>query len=231
MLALRPLIRRFDLRPVLSPDVTIDTGRERLSIKAWAPKNKDDTNQKIRWLSVMELITQHMQLTRVIVWAGEGVDAPHFIMEHGAAEDGAKGVGTITLCPRADLMLDRAYQNKYYGGAYDALRNTCADRPSWRHYLPSTRPEAKMLMGQSISYAFDNSSAEEVAFLYSAGARALEWWLATEAGSATEATRNYDQRYREALLDDPDNTVIANLFGGDVIADVLRASSGWFGDD
>ena len=60
MLSLRPLIRRFDLRPVLSPDVTIDTGRERISVKAWAPKNKDDTNQKIRWLSVTELITQHM---------------------------------------------------------------------------------------------------------------------------------------------------------------------------
>ena len=224
MLALRPIIRRFDLYPVLAPDVTVDTGRERLSIKAWAPK-KQQIN-KIRWLSVTELITQHMRLTRVMVWAGEDVDAPHFIMEHGVADDN-KAVGTITLCPRADLMLNRAYQKKYYGGAYDALRNTCADRLSWRHYVPSNRPDSKMLMGQSISYAFDNT-AEEVAFLYSAGARALEWWLATEAGSATEETRLYDQRYREALLEDPDNTIIANLFGSDIIADVLQASSGWF---
>lgn len=223
---LAPIIRRFDLHEI--PEVNFETGRERLSIKAWTPRSR----QNVRWLSLTEMDTQFVRLTRVMAWAAwPDTDAPHFVMELGRNVSDATGpaaVGTITLCPRTDLMMDDAYQKKYYGGAYDTLRNTCAARPSWRHYMPD-RAETKLLMGQSISYTFENSK-KEIEYFNAAGARAVEWWKTTlsDAGPANESTWRYDQRYRQALLEDPDNNIIANIFGGDVITNVLYASSGWF---
>lgn len=219
------VIRRFDLREIRDNVVALDTGRgERLTIKAWAPRSEQKKN--VRWLSHTDMDTQHVHVTRVMAWAAPGIDAPHFVMELGG--DGPKAVGTITLCPRTDLMMDDVYQKKYYGGAYDALRNTCAARPSWRHYMPA-RAETKLLMGQTISYTFENSK-KEIEYFHAVGARAMEWWKATlaDAGPATDATWQYDRRYREALLEDPDNSIIADIFGGDVITNVLHASSGWF---
>lgn len=225
------IIRRFDLREVRDNGVALDTGRgERLTIKAWAPRAEQQKN--VRWLSHTDMDTHHVHLTRVMAWTAPGIDAPHFVMELGQASDatGPMAVGTITLCPRTDLMMDDAYQKKYYGGAYDALRNTCAARPSWRHYMPD-RADTKLLMGQTISYTFENSK-KEIEYFHTMGARAVEWWKATlsDAGPATESTWQYDRRYRQALLEDPDNGIIVDMFGGDVITNVLHASSGWFGE-
>jgi hypothetical protein len=204
--ASQKIIQTFDLSS-LSP-YHVDNADEHLSIYGYEGKGK------VRWMSRSVVTTPLTSMERIMVWVDEDIDAPHLIIEHGIFE-GKETLGNFTMCPRADMTLDRAYLEKYFGSKYNELCNECSKRTSWRRFLPS-QTIIKPMMAYSMCYVFDNTPLENDFFakVVSSG---LKWWTKNcclhASPSPGTSVSMYDQRYRQAVVEDKDLVLIGNIFG------------------
>lgn len=224
----KSIVGRFGMTAV--PPYRVDVSDDSMTIHA----SRGSAESPVRWVSLNSIKTPTQTVDRVIAWAADGNDAPHLVIERGSFTDrtvsgGAErteSIGTMTLLPRADLILDDAYLSKYYGGAFNAAVEACAKRPTWRRYTPS-RIDAKAMTAHAISCTFPNSKDETVFF----DARATEvvrWWMARvdEAGASSAATDAYDARYVRGIIDDSDVALIVNMFGAEAASAMIDVTLG-----
>jgi hypothetical protein len=215
---------RFDMSQALPP-YRIDVANDSMTI--WA----DEGGNKVRWASLNALKTPTQVMHRVIAWTADGIDAPHLVIERGSLLEGAdrtEGIGTMTLLPRADLVIDRAYHEKYYGGAFDAIANECARRTTWRRYVPA-RLDAKPLLAHSICYTFREDDPAEDAFFDKQAMAIARWWMnrVENADAAAEDKESkYDCRYRQGIIDDGDVSLVASMFGAEAASIMVGMTLG-----
>ena len=194
--------------------------------------SRGDVASPVRWISLTSVKTPTQTIDRVIAWAADGNDAPHLVIERGSfggAErtvGGAEGIGTMTLLPRADLILDDAYLAKYYGGTFNHAVDACAKRTAWRRYTPS-RLDAKAMTAHAISCTFEESAAE-AAFFDARATEVARWWMARvdEASAASAKTDAYDARYARGIVDDSDVALITNMFGTEAASAMIDITLG-----
>jgi len=217
----KSIVGRFGMTAV--PPYRVDVSNDSMTIHA----SRGDVAGPVRWVSLNSIKTPTQTIDRVIAWAADGNDAPHLVIERGSFEGGGgEGIGTMTLLPRADLVLDDAYLATYYGGAFNAAVDACAKRPSWRRFTPP-RLDAKAMTAHAIVYTFPESKDETVFF----EARATEvarWWMARvdEASTASAKTDAYDARYARGIVDDSDVALIANMFGAEAASAMIDITLG-----
>ena len=132
----------------------------------------------------------------------------------------------MTLLPRADLVLDDAYLDTYYGGTFNHAVDACAKRTAWRRYTPS-RLDAKIMTAHAISYTFDESAAE-AAFFEARATEVARWWSARvdEAAPASAKTDEYDARYARGIIDDSDVALVTNMFGIEATSAMIEMTLG-----
>lgn len=200
------IMRTFDLKQA-RPTYHADTVDEHLSVYAY------EGSARVRWMVRSVITTPMTSMERVLVWVDEDVDAPHLVIEHGIFE-GKEILGNFTMCPRADMTLDRPYLEKYFGSKYNELCNECSKRPTWRRFL-SSQTVIKPMMAYGICYVFENAPFEN-AFLDTVISSGLEWWTeccVKAAPSTGPSVALYDRRYRQAVVEDKDLALIGNIFG------------------
>jgi hypothetical protein len=210
------------------PPYRIDISNDSMTIHV----SEGSVNSPVRWISLNSIKTPTQTIDRVIAWAADGNDAPHLVIERGSfggAErtvGGAEGIGTMTLLQRADLVLDDAYLDKYYGGTFNHAVDACAKRTAWRRYTPS-RLDAKTMMAHAISYTFDESAAE-AAFFEARATEVARWWSARvdEAAPASAKTDAYDARYARGIIDDSDVALVTNMFGIEATSAMIEMTLG-----
>jgi len=204
--ASQKIVQTFDLQQTRSP-YHVDNADEHLSMYVYEGRGK------VRWMSRSVVTTPLTSMERIFVWVADDIDAPHLIIEHGLFE-GKETLGNFTMCPRADMTLDRTYLEEYFGSKYNELCNECSKRTSWRRFLPS-QTIIKPMMAYSMCYVFDNVPSEN-AFFDKVISSGLEWWMncvhAASPSSGTSVSM-YDQRYRQAVVEDKDLVLIGNIFG------------------
>ena len=132
----------------------------------------------------------------------------------------------MTLLPRADLVLDDAYLDTYYGGTFNHAVDACAKRTAWRRYTPS-RLDAKAMTAHAISYTFEESAAE-AAFFEARATEVARWWSARvdEAAPASAKTDAYDARYARGIIDDSDVALVTNMFGVEATSAMIEMTLG-----
>ena len=220
----KSIVGRFGMNAM--PPYRVDVANDSMTIHA----SEGNVDSPVRWVSLNSIKTPTQTIDRVIAWAADGGDAPHLMIERGSFEQTvggrSEGIGTMTLLPRADLVLDDAYLQKYYGSVFNRVSDTCAKRNTWRRYTPS-RLDAKIMTSHAISYTFEESSAETVFF----DARAIEvarWWMARveEAESSSKTTDAYDARYARGIIDDSDVALITNMFGAEATSAMVDMTLG-----
>ena len=206
-IASQRIIQTFNLKQA-SPPYHVDNAQEHLSIYVYSGKGR------VRWMTRSVITTSLTSMERILVWADEDIDAPHLVIEHGLFE-GKETLGNLTLCPRADLTLNREYLEKYFGTKYNELCNECSRRTSWRKFLPS-QTIIKPMMAYGICYVFENVPLEN-AFFEKVVSSGVDWWiqccLCAEEKIRDLSVAMYDQRYRQAVLEDKDLALIGNIFG------------------
>ena len=216
------------------PPYRVDVANDSMTIHV----SEGSVNGPVRWISLNSIKTPTQTIDRVIAWAADGNDAPHLVIERGSfggaertvggAERtvGAEGIGTMTLLPRADLVLDSAYLDTYYGGTFNHAVDACAKRTTWRRYTPS-RLDAKAMTAHAISYTFDESAAE-AAFFEARATEVARWWSARvdEAAPASAKTDAYDARYARGIIDDSDVALVTNMFGVEATSAMIEMTLG-----
>ena len=211
------------------PPYRVDVANDSMTIHV----SEGSVNGPVRWISLNSIKTPTQTIDRVIAWAADGNDAPHLVIERGSfgggAErtvGGAEGIGTMTLLPRADLVLDSAYLDTYYGGTFNHAVDACAKRTAWRRYTPS-RLDAKAMTAHAISYTFEESAAE-AAFFEARATEVARWWSARvdEAAPASAKTDAYDARYARGIIDDSDVALVTNMFGVEATSAMIEMTLG-----
>jgi hypothetical protein len=205
--AFQKIIQAFDLKQALS-SYHADNVDEHISIHAYSGKGR------VKWMARSVITTSLTSMERIFVWVDEDIDAPHLVIEYGLFE-GKEALGNLTMCPRADMTLDRPYLEKYFGSQYNEMCNECARRPSWRRFLPS-QTIIKPMMAYGMCYVFENTPQEN-AFFDTVVSSGVEWWIRCCSATATPSTGPsvglYDRRYQQAVVEDKDLALIGNIFG------------------
>ena len=203
------------------PPYRVDVANDSMTIHV----SEGSVNGPVRWISLNSIKTPTQTIDRVIAWAADGNDAPHLVIERGSFGGGA-GIGTMTLLPRADLVLDSAYLDTYYGGTFNHAVDACAKRTAWRRYTPS-RLDAKAMTAHAISYTFEESAAE-AAFFEARATEVARWWSARvdEAAPASAKTDAYDARYARGIIDDSDVALVTNMFGVEATSAMIEMTLG-----
>ena len=203
------------------PPYRVDVSNDSMTIHV----SEGSVNGPVRWISLNSIKTPTQTIDRVIAWAADGNDAPHLVIERGSF-GGAEGIGTMTLLPRADLVLDSAYLDTYYGGTFNHAVDACAKRTAWRRYTPS-RLDAKAMTAHAISYTFEESAAE-AAFFEARATEVARWWSARvdEAAPASAKTDAYDARYARGIIDDSDVALVTNMFGVEATSAMIEMTLG-----
>lgn len=212
------------------PPYRIDISNDSMTIHA----SEANVKSPVRWISLNSIKTPTQTIDRVIAWAADGGDAPHLVIERGSfgaertvgGAERIEGIGTITLLPRADLVLDDAYLEKYYGGMFNHAADACAKRTTWRRYTPS-RLDAKTMTAYAISYTFEESPSE-TAFFEARATEVARWWSARvdEAAPASTKTDAYDARYARGIIDDSDVALVTNMFGAEASSAMIDMTLG-----
>lgn len=212
------------------PPYRVDVANDSMTIHV----SEGSVNGPVRWISLNSIKTPTQTIDRVIAWAADGNDAPHLVIERGSfgaertvgGAERTEGIGTMTLLPRADLVLDSAYLDTYYGGTFNHAVDACAKRTTWRRYTPS-RLDAKAMTAHAISYTFEESAAE-AAFFEARATEVARWWSARvdEAAPASAKTDAYDARYARGIIDDSDVALVTNMFGVEATSAMIEMTLG-----
>lgn len=203
------------------PPYRVDVSNDSMTIHA----SEGDAGSPVRWVSLNSIKTPAQTIDRVIAWAADGNDAPHLVIERGSFA-ATEGIGTMTLLPRADLILDDAYLEKYYGGAFNRAVDACAKRTTWRRFTPS-RLDAKVMTAHAIVCTFPESPTETT-FFETTATEVTRWWMARadEASSASSKTDAYDARYARGIIDDSDVALVTNMFGAEAASAMIDITLG-----
>lgn len=219
---------------------------------AW--RGRDST--PVRWLSSSALGNTSMDFgtTRLMAWADQSTDQPHYVLEFGQMGQGpgARSQATLTYAQRKDVMLDLEYIEKYYntgastsdgtGAEDDAMLpsfnevyNSLMERQGtdgWQHYqVPFA--DMKPVIANSISYTFP-ATVENVAVFGAAALRLAMLWTENIAHNKGNGLSDeeaalvsaYDRRHVQVVHKDPGNAIAVKIFGEEATAQLIADAVG-----
>lgn len=225
--ALATLVTQLVLEPAFARPVEVEGLGERASAAGaaaagWLPRRPGGP---VRWVCGSAFAVTDAPggfgTTRMIGWAGHANDCPHLTLEMGLLGD--RVVGTLLLGPRADLVADPGYLQRYYISgtpSYNDVYNRCAALQAgrgWRHELPPSMT-TKALLATAVSYTFPSDDGESIAEFDRAAQDVVSLWVGLVAGAQADGAphphaRLYELRYMSEVEEDPRALLAANMFG------------------
>lgn len=246
-LGLQPAVHpAADARGAFAASATAEMGGA-AGLSAVVQAHQGGGDSPVRWLSASALASsaQDFGTTRLMAFLDASTDAPLYSLEFGVFGK-TRAQGTLSLAPRADIVLNLPYLARYYTAAGEGARsgprswndvyNECAARQhiwEWRHYqVPQA--DMKPVIANSISYTFPATEQDIQAFGEAALEVAALWaGFVQESrhhpGADASVLAQYDARYVDVVHTDPGNAIARKMLGDEATTALLQMTVGVLG--